>query len=1099
VPVISLPAALHRHYTALRHAWMRRHVLRATALLLAGLALALALGVVLPLGPAAAWWRTALGALAALAVLLGAARAQWRRVPRFPIYLERVETRFPELRSWLRNALELEGAAPVGGSPELASALGAEAARRLERTPLAALAPAMEARRPALLGGAALALCVVLGVLAPGRTQRSWATLLDPGAAAPPVTLRVEPGAVRLSPGAALAIRAHVAGTRARPRLAREHGPVAVATLESQDGADRVWRFDLPPVTREDAYRVNVARVASLRFAITLAGEPAPVSFETEYRAPAYARLPVQRGTSTRGDLSALRGTRAHVEVTFDRDLSALDVALPGGTAARFHADTPRRWSGDVPIERDGEWTLAARAGTGDATFRYRVTPLADAPPVIAVRTPASDVDLPAGQQIALDVLGQDDLGLSQLELQYHKDAAAPWTRVGLTRFPGEPREAGVTTRWDASPLGLLPGQTASFRLALYDNNASGRGVSLSPTFELRFPSLSDLYDQVDQQQARTENGLQKAAEATRELQKQLDRLARQSPAPSPQGAQSFERQEEMKRALDSQQEISKKIDDAAQQLHETLQHAEERQAFSDELSRKLRELNQLMNQVQSPEFRQALERMKQALEQMDRQTLEQSLPDWRQHNQETLQNLERSIDLMKRLREEEKLDSFARRADELERAQQALNQQHEAETHAAPTPKTESDAHALAEQQRRAAENTQKLAEDVHEMGQQSDENAAQDSLNAAAQQLQDEAADPQKSAAQSSERQQPQQALEQGRRASQGLQRASQGFQQMARNMRQEREGADVAAVRRAAQDLVSLQRESEQNLDSKAPLPERSDRQTDLSEGVSRVADSLSTLAAHSPFLSPKLSGALGRAMQELSNSGKQMGQGDGQQGEQSGRTASQALNEAVLSLRETESSMCQKPGSQPGGQNHSERMGQLGQQQSQLNEESRSIAQRLTEQMRLSAGDRREMQRMADEQRRIREQLEQMQRDEAEKKQLLGRLDAAHKDMQDVEQSLRDGATGDDLEQKQQRILSRLLDAQRSLNRQDFEPERESRTGVDVSRPSPADLPRDLLRENDRLRVDLLKAEADRYPSQYRAFIEAYLRSLNRARR
>jgi septal ring factor EnvC (AmiA/AmiB activator) len=226
---------------------------------------------------------------------------------------------------------------------------------------------------------------------------------------------------------------------------------------------------------------------------------------------------------------------------------------------------------------------------------------------------------------------------------------------------------------------------------------------------------------------------------------------------------------------------------------------------------------------------------------------------------------------------------------------------------------------------------------------------------------------------------------------------------------------------------------------------------------------------------------------------------MGQGDGQQGEQSGRTASQALNEAVLSLRETESSMCQKPGSQPGGQNHSERMGQIGQQQSQLNEESRSIAQRLTEQMRLSAGDRHEMQRMADEQRRIREQLEQMQRDETEKKELLGRLDAAHKDMQDVEQSLRDGATGDDLEQKQQRILSRLLDAQRSLNRQDFEPERESHTGVDVSRPSPADLPRDLLRENDRLRVDLLKAEADRYPSQYRAFIEAYLRSLNRARR
>ena len=38
-----------------------------------------------------------------------------------------------------------------------------------------------------------------------------------------------------------------------------------------------------------------------------------------------------------------------------------------------------------------------------------------------------------------------------------------------------------------------------------------------------------------------------------------------------------------------------------------------------------------------------------------------------------------------------------------------------------------------------------------------------------------------------------------------------------------------------------------------------------------------------------------------------------------------------------------------------------------------------------------------------------------------------------------------------------------------------------------------------RENDRLRLDLLKAEADRYPTRYRAYVEAYLRSLNGPRR
>jgi hypothetical protein len=85
------------------------------------------------------------------------------------------------------------------------------------------------------------------------------------------------------------------------------------------------------------------------------------------------------------------------------------------------------------------------------------------------------------------------------------------------------------------------------------------------------------------------------------------------------------------------------------------------------------------------------------------------------------------------------------------------------------------------------------------------------------------------------------------------------------------------------------------------------------------------------------------------------------------------------------------------------------------------------------------------------------------------------------------------------QKQQRILSRMLDAQRSINRRDYDPERESRPGADVARRSPSEIPTDLLRETDRLRLDLLKAEADRYPAQYRAFIESYLRSLNGNRR
>src|SRR5207247_3934264 len=259
---------------------------------------------------------------------------------------------------------------------------------------------------------------------------------------------------------------------------------------------------------------------------------------------------------------------------------------------------------------------------------------------------------------------------------------------------------------------------------------------------------------------------------------------------------------------------------------------------------------------------------------------------------------------------------------------------------------------------------------------------------------------------AARSAQQRQGGSAKRSGQRASQGLQQAADRLQQMAQQNQQQQDGADLAALRRSAQDLRSLQRQSESSLEPGRAPDERANQQTDLSEGGARVADSLGVLAQRTPFLSPKLTESLGRAMNNLSQSGKDLASGNRSHGEQVGREGSTALNEAILELRLSESSMCKQPGQGQGQQpGMSERMAGLGQQQSQLNQRSRHLAQRLSQQMRLSAGDHDELERMAREQARIREQLEQIQKDDEARRKLLGRLDQAKRDMQDGEEELR----------------------------------------------------------------------------------------------
>ena len=268
---------------------------------------------------------------------------------------------------------------------------------------------------------------------------------------------------------------------------------------------------------------------------------------------------------------------------------------------------------------------------------------------------------------------------------------------------------------------------------------------------------------------------------------------------------------------------------------------------------------------------------------------------------------------------------------------------------------------------------------------------------------------------------------------------------------------------------------------------------------------MADSLCTLARQTPFISPQLAEALGRAVTQLSTAGRELASGNRGRGEEAGRGAGASLNEAVLELRAAEEAMCQNPGAgmpgqpKPGPRQRGESMQQLSERQSDLNRQSKSIARRLSEQMRMQSGDRAELERLSQEQQRIREQLAEIRRAEEQRQELLGRLDQTEREMKEVEELLRDGGTDPALEGKQTKILSRMLDATRSLNRRDFDPELESRPGEDIAQRSPSELPPELLRESDRLRLDLLKAEADRYPAQYRAFIEAYLRSLNRSPR
>ena len=139
----------------------------------------------------------------------------------------------------------------------------------------------------------------------------------------------------------------------------------------------------------------------------------------------------------------------------------------------------------------------------------------------------------------------------------------------------------------------------------------------------------------------------------------------------------------------------------------------------------------------------------------------------------------------------------------------------------------------------------------------------------------------------------------------------------------------------------------------------------------------------------------------------------------------------------------------------------------------------------------------MGRLAAEQGAVRKSLEQLAREAAvsgELSKMLGDFNRLAQEMREVQTDLAGGSVDPETVRKQERILSRLLDAQRSARERDFEKERKATTGVSTRRPGPGTIDLPTQEGRNRLRRDLQKAAEEGYALEYQDLIRRYFEVL-----
>ena len=82
------------------------------------------------------------------------------------------------------------------------------------------------------------------------------------------------------------------------------------------------------------------------------------------------------------------------------------------------------------------------------------------------------------------------------------------------------------------------------------------------------------------------------------------------------------------------------------------------------------------------------------------------------------------------------------------------------------------------------------------------------------------------------------------------------------------------------------------------------------------------------------------------------------------------------------------------------------------------------------------------------------------------------------------------------QRQERILSRLLDASKSMRERDWEKKRRAETANEVSKRSPGELDPSLLDPRQGIQRDLQRAVQEGYRRDYEALIRSYYENVQK---
>jgi hypothetical protein len=869
-----------------------------------------------------------------------------------------------------------------------------------------------------------------------------------------------------------------------------------------------IFSYTFKTLQKSKTFRLVAGKYKTEEYTIKVFPKPVILNFSTEIHYPSYLNRKADLFENT-GDLIIPEGTSVNWRF-FTKDVEIIQMKFAGEVKSGikkngniFEYERAFSKNQTYVIKATNEFVLKPDS------LSFTITVIPDLIPSINVNQ-ANDTLLPS--RLYFQGVIKDDYGFSKLTFNYSvittDDVTAKEAKSENLPFNNNVNQQVFYYSVDIKQLEINPGEEIQYFFEVCDNDAiHGGKCSRSGIFTYKALTPEEIDKLASQKEQDITKTLESALNESRQVQKQINELNRKLTEKT---TLTWQDKKQIEDLLQKEKNIKEALEKAQTENIQKNNFEEQYNHLDSAVIEKQNQLNELFNQVMDEEMKKMLEELKNLLDKIDKNQVTEMLEKMKMSNKDIEKQLDRSLEMFKQLEFDKELTETIEKLKKLSDDQKALSEK---------TEKTTENKEQIKEEQKEIEKQFEEIKKKMDDLEEQN-KNLEEPNQFPNTDEKQNEIGHDLEQSQQSIEQNERKKAAESQKKASKGMNSMAQQLEDMKNERDSEQAAEDYEMLRQILENLIRISFNQEDLMDKTKKINRNDPKylnlikeQNDIKDDMSLVEDSLNQLAKRQIMIKPLITREVSAINRNMNETVKSMNDRNVQIAASKQQYIMTSVNNLALMLDESLKKMeiemqgqCKGSGksscNKPGGKGKKS-IKSMRQMQEQLNKQMEALKGELESQKKQSQGQKgssgnkqmsEKLARLAAEQEAIRNEMRKYQ-DQLNEQGIKpnGQLNDAMLKMEQTEKDLVNKRILQETLNRQQEILTRLLESEKAELQREQEKRRQSTEAKNQKISNPSSKFQYNIQKTSTM--EMLKSELPSYNYFYRNKINSYFLKFN----